>query len=96
MNKIITKIIELARRGTCIIGIEYADEAGVETIRNLRIGDMSIREVPYGKAVTSALFTSDAGTELVRAVDHNTDELVRVFRVDRILSLTVDGTTITA
>jgi len=93
MDKILNKLIELASRGTCVIGLEYKTSA--EPIKNVRIGDMTCREVPYGEAVTSAVFTNN-GVDLIRAVDHNDSESIKVFRVDRILSLTVDGQTITA
>ncbi len=95
MNEIINKITELATRGTCIVSLRYTKENGEESVRNVRLGDKRVEDVPYGKASTSALFVNN-GCDLIRTIDHNEGETARVFRVDRILSLTVDGLTITA
>lgn len=90
---IVDKIKSLEKRGTAIIGIEY--EGSTHPLKNLRIGDAKLTEPPYGEAETSAVFCH-AGTEYIRAVDHNAGEKIKVFEIAKIKSLTVDGQTITA
>ena len=98
MNTIEEKIKSLEGRGTTIVGLCYEDSKGVESIRNVRLGDKRMETPPFGKAINSSLFTSSKGETLIRGIDHTKPdaESFRVFRLDRIKNITVDGEFITA
>jgi len=89
MKKIIEKIKSLEARGTSIASITYEGKDG-PSVRNIRMGDSRLSTPPYGQAITSALF-ENKGKTFIRAVDHNKGENIRVFEVDKIKDLLVDG-----
>lgn len=93
MNKLIEIISALASRGTAIVGIEY--EGSDAPVKNLILGSAYMANPPFGKAITSALF-ENKGAFYLRGLDHNDHNQPKVFALDKIKSLTVDGRTVKA